>query len=537
MKLPELGPKMAVFTRALPALIPVVWALAVSQTGRWPSGDGPHALGTAMRLAQQLRDLQLATFAWCFQSLLGPHPPLAYAPATLAYALLGPGRFVHLVAGGLAMGLCLDGVRRLGGGVVGMVFVLATGLVWSQAESYTVDLLAAAAVCQALSWLAASERLSLPKPAALWGLWMGVAFLTKYTAPMFLWAPCVVAGVWTLQGRRWRTLGAAFAAFAVVALPWYLSHLGEVAGYLGASTDAGNTLLTNKSLQSGPWYGAERLSWYPAVILDAYGWQGAAALALGVAVWPRQKHAPPGAWVLPLLGALGGLWVLTTQIQRQDRYLLPALPLLAAMLGSSRARWVSLPVGIIGVYGAAAMYLLPTEPPASRRYEHSLQAAGRGWPWPHEAFRPTSLDPAAWELDDALARLRAQHGSDEGTVGFLLDEAQGAPGYGLVLSRATAMGARWHIATVMVQGGGPTPPNDGGQGEGGPGGGLPGAAVFVGPFTTDAWPSRRFDTMLVIMREGDGRIQGWLDGSGFVEVEAWTLPRGLVGRVYKRSGS
>lgn len=513
--------------RVAPLLVLVAWAVGIARTGRWPAGDGPHVLGTAMRLAQQLHDGALGTFLWCLQSLIGPHPPGAYLPAVLAYTTLGTGRFVHLAAGALLLWLCWDGIRRLGGGVAGALWLGASGLVWAQAEGYGVDLVAAAFVCQSVSHLVASERLSQRRHALGWGAWMGLAFLGKYTAPMFLWAPCALAGWWVLRDRRWRELAAAFGAFCAVALPWYTLNLHGIVGYLQASTDTGNTLFTNKALVAGPWTSPQNLSWYPAVLLDAFGWPGAVALGLGV-LSPRRGGLRPGAWAVPVLGALGGLLVLSTQIQRQDRYLLPALPLLAAAAGGGRARWALAPVAAVGVYGAAAMYLRHSPVPAVRDYEHRWEAAGRGWPWPQAAFRPCSLDPTQSNLDQALTRLREVVGSDEGTVGFLLDEAGGAPGFGLVMSRVASLGYRWHVATVMVQGpGGPQGP----EGGSGPGGGRAGAAVFVGPFTTDDWPSRNFTTLLAILRPGQGAQEDWLGRSGLVEVERWSIPEGREVRI------
>lgn len=499
----------------LPPLVLAAWVRLVLDTGRWPAGDGPHVLGTAMRLSQQLRDLALGDFLWCLNSLLGPHPPGAYLPALASYTVLGTSwRGVHLVAGALVLWLCWDGIRRLGGGWVGALFLGASGLVWLQAESYGVDLVGAAVVVQCLSWLVASEGLSRPRESAAWGAWLGLAFLTKYTAPLALWAPCLVAGVWVIRGGRWRNLGRAVLAWALVAGPWLFPHLGALGGYLGASSDADNALLTNKALVAGPWYGAENLSWYPAALADAFGWPGLLALLLGALAWPRRRHAPPGAWVVPLSGALGAWLLLAMQIQRQDRYLLVVFPLLAALAGSSRLRWLLAPVGAAGLYGAAGVFATWTDVPASRTYTHSLAEAGEDWPWVHEAYQPTSFDPETWRLDEQLQATREAYGSDEGTVGFLLDDMGGAPGFGNVLSRSAALGYRWHVATVMVGGGGR-------------------AAVFVGPFTTDDWPSRDFSTLLAIVRPSDGQRLSWLASTGMILEEEWSLPQGRVGRLYR----
>ena len=103
-------------------------------------------------------------------------------------------------------------------------------------------------------------------------------------------------------------------------------------------------------------------------------------------------------------------------------------------------------------------------------------------------------------------------------MGFLLDDGDGAPGFGLVLSRVVALGYRWHVATVM-----PMHRPDGGV-EG---------AIFVGPFTTDDWPSRDFKAMLAIFKPGDALRERWIEQVGLTEVDRFDLPQDYEGRLYK----
>lgn len=204
---------------------------------RWPSGDGPHVLGTGLRLAQMIQDGEFYLALVCFSSLLAPHPPGAYLPGILGYSLSGGASWGHLLGGAIVLYACLDGIRRLGG-MWGCVWLGATGLVWVQAESGGVDLVAAAVVIQSLSHLAASERLRKTDSVMLWGAWMGLAFTTKYTAPMFLWGPCILAGWWVVRRNRWGALLLALGAFCLVALPWWVGHLDNVLGYVQTSNNA-----------------------------------------------------------------------------------------------------------------------------------------------------------------------------------------------------------------------------------------------------------------------------------------------------------
>ena len=67
-------------SRLLPHLILLAatgtWMWLTMPLTRWPSGDGPHVLGTGLRLAQMLQDGELYLALVCFSSLLAPHPPL-----------------------------------------------------------------------------------------------------------------------------------------------------------------------------------------------------------------------------------------------------------------------------------------------------------------------------------------------------------------------------------------------------------------------------------------------------------------------------
>jgi hypothetical protein len=509
--------------RLVPPLLILLWIVAIAHTGRWPSGDGPHVLGVSARLAQLARSLSVGELFASGWTLVSPHPPGAYLLSTVAYTLLGPAvRWAHLLAAGIALWLCWDGIRRLGGGWIGGLFLAASALVWAQAESYGIDVLTAACVVQATSHLAASDGLARRGHAAGWGAWMAAGFLAKYSAPMFLFAPCLVAAWWVLRGRRFAQLGIAIAAFAAVAGIWYLGHWGDVLDYTtSAKHVSDDPLFQNTPVATGSWLSAERLGWYPLALLDAHGWAGVLALLVGVGYWRRREGTPRGAWLLAVMAVAGGWIILSGPLPRQDRYLLPALPLLAALAGSSRLRWWLAPVAAIGLFCTATVFLDDGEVPVSRRFEHSWSQPGTSWPWPHEAYRPASLDPADWGVDEALRALRAAHGSDDGTVGLLLDDRNPGPGFGLMLMRTCALGYRWKLATVR--------PLEGGAAAGG----QVQVAVIVGPFEEQATTADRFTVLLAYVREGDTRRERWLEGSGLIPLDRSEVQPGWETRLYR----
>ena len=142
----------------------------------------------------------------------------------------------------------------------------------------------------------------------------------------------------------------------------------------------------------------------------------------------------------------------------------------------------------------------------------------------HEAFEPVSLHPADWQLERSVAAMAAAHGAQTGTVALMLDEQGAVPGFGVFLSAVTRAGYRWDVATVMLMERGASP------------GDPPPAAVFVGPFTTDAWPPRTFRTLFAVVRPTDRKRLGWIDRQGFRLAESWSLPQGMEGRLYVLHG-
>ena len=212
------------------------------------------------------------------------------------------------------------------------------------------------------------------------------------------------------------------------------------------------------------------------------------------------------------------------QKQRQDRYIIPAYPVLTAGLSMAPAWSILLASPMIWKVTKAnwALYTDNKQAPAQRSYTHDVTKPALTYPIPHEAYWPIShqLDP--WKIDEALQKIELMQG-DSGTVGFLLDEQGGAPGYGIVLSKTVRLDLNWHIATIMIarpNGPGPKDPN------------RPLASIFVGPFLFGEWPSRDFDIMLSMVKHNDRQREKWLKSTKMVVVDEWPLPMDRVGRIY-----
>ena len=509
--------------RAACVLLPVAWLLLVAPAHRQLTGDAPHLMGIALRLAGMIRHGEYLDAAHAGWTLLAPQPPGAYVPGVLAYLVLPPAsRIGVLLAGALGLGLALDGVRRLGAGWIGLLLLAGAGVLWPQAEQYGVDLFAAACVVQSMSHLVASEELTRRGHAAAWGAWMGAAFMVKYTAPFFLVGPCLLAGLAVVRYRRWAALGLAIAGFAVVAGPWYAGHLREVLSYGLWSSDAGNELMSQRAqIFTEPYASAARLSWYPARALEVWGWLGLLAAGLGLA-WPSPR-APKGArWVLAAALALAWL-LLTAQLNRQARYLLPAVPLLAALAGTSRLRWLFAPAGFMSLWCLYVVFGMHQGARSNCDPNATGPQPPLAWPWPQGAACPQEGHADYAWLDDAMERLAARWGHDTGTVGLLVPEGGPAVSPGDALYRSALQGRRWSVASPLI-----FHPGDWSGGE-------VRSEVYVAPFATETWPSRDFDTLLAIVPTEPGVYQAWMAQGGYAEVERWPYEPGWVGLIAERA--
>jgi len=163
------------------------------------------------------------------------------------------------------------------------------------------------------------------------GLWAGLGTLTK--GPIALLLPALVAAAFLALRRERppiprRTLVAAAAVYAALALPWYvvetvrhgLPFLRTVIGYYTV-----NRFLGVVEGQSGPW-------WYyaPVLVLGAFPWT---AFAFAAVAYHLRRRRADGS-LLVLLWVAVTLAFYTAAGTKLPNYILPVYPALALGIGA-----------------------------------------------------------------------------------------------------------------------------------------------------------------------------------------------------------
>ncbi len=425
---------------ALSVLVALFFVVILGMQDRFPSADGPFILFVGSDIGHSLVSLRPFQALRDFVMIATPHPPLGYTPLVLLLPLL-PLRGAIVLASGLAIGLIVDGLIRLGrpappwASVCVGLLGLGSALTWWAADHYGFDLVATAAVIQALSWLHASKLLSRKRAAWAFGLWLGVAFMVKYTAPLTLFLPVVIYGAIALV-KNPKGLLRAVGGWAVVALPFYLYNGARVLDYAGltvAPPDTPGEFSQGVTMEQR-FSGEEQLSALTA-LEDAMGLPGllfAAAVAL-LLLRP-----------LPLLAAVSGFALMSSLNVCEGRYLLP-MTFLLAIAALPRAlnqgkiwlrvlKWAAVVVatglGVASMYGSISAYahLDAETTPTHRGMIHDADSLLKldSWPYPAEPFMPVSGKPRQWqvsEVNQAVADL-----IDEAEQVLISGQCTGFPG-------------------------------------------------------------------------------------------------------------
>lgn len=254
-----------------------------------------------------------------------------------------------------------------------------------------------------------SEGFSQRSWALAYGLTFGMALLTKWSAIFFLALPPVGAGLAALYRRErgvsrvWINLGGAYLLAGLLAAPWYLAHLAQMARHA-----RGVAYVVGVVENDPPVFSPASWLYYLGACLELLSWP-LALLVLAGLVWSLWRRHRPALWAL----WLGAPYVLLTLIRNKDgRYLMPLLPLLclAAMLGTrdipepGRRR---LHAGLTGLALLQLLYVNFGVYAGPLRTWLSQPVAGR--PLIQERSPDASVWPIGTVLDDVLHAAESWH--------------------------------------------------------------------------------------------------------------------------------
>jgi hypothetical protein len=298
------------------------------------SDDGYHTL-IAFGIHDQLASGNLTGWFTEFNT----YPPLVHVLGAIAVFIAGKGPMAVILASNVVfvplLAVSCYGIGRLAygrrAGLLAGLFALGTPMFVSQMHMFMIDPPEAAMVAASVWAVLASRRFQNTGLAALAGVLIGLALMTKSTSVIFVAGPVAVAfvrGGW----RSWRGLTLLVVIAAAIALPWYVDHLHQLNGLVEGQ---GGTGASASPESAPPLFSRASLLWYLWAALNIQLLAPLAAfLAVGVVFalidcvrrWTPENISPE------LLAGLFVSWLGITLIRHKDpRFTLPALVFVAVL--------------------------------------------------------------------------------------------------------------------------------------------------------------------------------------------------------------
>ncbi len=418
----------------VPILLTLLWVASLGLDRLWlaidhsvPSWDPADHLIGALNYGWMVRNAGWFSADWWqgIWTLSSKYPPLLYLSTAPFINLLGPQADTAIWVNGIYTAILLGAVyalgRRLFSSAVGL---WAAGLCVLFPQFYTLrshyfmdyplTALVAAAFCLLTCWRGSRQEKTDGFWPWLWAIAFGIIFgfacLMKQTAVLFLGIPLLVLGVRLLWQRQWGrvaqlVVGSAIAG--VMMLPWSRTNwLFQISAAFSANTRSAEIEGDPSALTLAGWtYYISHLPSavsYPLLVV-AVG--GLALLAFGVFSRPKFHKEEQDdecdsrtiscwhdlLWLMVFVGGTYGVW---SAIANKDvRYIMPYLPVIAVIMGlgmaSWRGGWRVVPwaaVGLSVVLMVANLFSPVGQPPsaiAKRLTPAGQQPVYLGDPWPH----------------------------------------------------------------------------------------------------------------------------------------------------------
>lgn len=327
---------------------------------RVPAWDQADYLNWVLEYQRILENAQFFSGDWWHQFwLLSPKiPPLVYVTTVPFVQILGASpdssTLVMLLYSAILLGSVYGLGRLLFNGYLGLwaalLCMLLPGL-YRYRLDFLLDYPLAAMVtwsffCLTLWWFSRkSARLQQWGMAALMGVSVGLALLTKQTALFFLLTPIAVSGITSLYQRQWERL-AQWLFGGIIALgllyPWVRTNwLLMLTSGKRATVDAaiaeGDPPLHTLDAWLYYWKDLPELVSWPLLWMAIVGF-----ISLGIQFCSSKKRLnlkqhPKTLWILLFL--VGSYFLCSLNVNKDTRYILPFLPVLSLLLACGLNQW------------------------------------------------------------------------------------------------------------------------------------------------------------------------------------------------------
>jgi hypothetical protein len=271
------------------------------------------------------------------------YPPVTYLLGALATVVGGnniwtPILALNVIYVPLLALACYQLGRRAAGRVAGLlavVFALGAPLIAEQFHVFMLDAPLTALVA-ATVWLSiASDRFARPGIAALAGLALGLAVVTKELAPAYVVG---VLGCLLVRGgwRNWRGLLAFAAVALLVGAPWYVRQIAH--GHVSMLIEAAESGRDVPPAAAPPLLSVANLAWYGWATLNGLLFAPLtvfAAVGVGAAIVRVRRTRERDDPTLELLCGLGAAWLLLLLMPHHDMRYVMELIVFLAVLGTA----------------------------------------------------------------------------------------------------------------------------------------------------------------------------------------------------------
>ncbi len=200
--------------------------------------------------------------------------------------------------------------------------------------------------CLTLWWFSRySSRSQQWGMAALMGVSVGLALLTKQTALFFLLTPIAVSGITSLYQRQWERLGqwllggivALGMLYPWVRTNWLLILTSGKRATIDSAIAEGDPPLYTLDAWLYYWKDLPELVSWPLLWIPIVGFIG-----IGIQFWRSEqrlnlKQHPKTIWILLFL--VGSYFLCSLNINKDTRYILPSLPVLSLLLAYGLNQW------------------------------------------------------------------------------------------------------------------------------------------------------------------------------------------------------